>query len=211
MPDQPQSEDRAAALAGEQDAASDSPGERPAGFRRGDLLGYAWVRRYGGHPVAVRIGARVYGRRLFVGGRERTMRLPRMARARPAVDVIVNLCDLADHPSVTMPSDLWWPRGEGPLGYRPDDLLRDATAVADLLRRGETVLVHCMAGVNRAPTLCAAVLMLLERCSAREALRRVRQHRWIAFPDPWHWRTLRQLEARLADLADAHGGTKRPA
>lgn len=203
--------DDGAALAGQWDALPDPADERGAATRSGGLLGYGWVRRYGGHPVAVRIGDRLQGRRLFVGGRERTMRLPRLTRARPAVDVIVNICDLPDHPAIAAARDHWWPRGEGPLGYKPEALLRDAAAVADLLWGGETVLVHCMAGVNRAPTLCAAVVMLMERCSAREALRRVRQHRWMAFPDPWHWRTLRQLEALLARPGGTNQDVARPA
>jgi Dual specificity phosphatase, catalytic domain len=198
-------------LAGEWDAAADPLAEKDEASQRGSLWKRAWVRRYGGYPVAVRIGTRVYARRLFVGGRERTMRPPRLAHARPAVDVIVNLCDLPDHAAVAAPNDSWWPRGEGPLGYRPDVLLRDAQAVAELLRRGETVLIHCVWGVNRAPTLATAVVMVLEGCSAREALRRVRRHRWMAFPDPWHWRSLRQLQTKLAAGRNALANTSRSA
>ena len=203
MTDEIPSGEPAAALAGEWGAEPDSSGSACVTSRQGGLLGRSWVRRYGGHPVAVRIGTRMYRRRLFVGGRERTMRLFRLARQRPAVDVIVNLCELPDHHAIASASDCWWPHGEGPLGYRADTLLRDALAVAELLQRGQTVLIHCVAGINRAPTLCAAVLMVMERCTAHEALARVRQHRWMALPDPWHWRALRQLEARLAGAPES--------
>lgn len=211
MTDSTQPEVSDSVLAGDWGALPEENDDTQDHTRQHGLFGFGWIRRYGGHPVVVRIGARRYGRRLFVGGRERTMRLPRVRRARPSVDVIVNLCDLPDHPAISAPGDLWWPRGEGPLGYQPDVLLRDATTVADLLRGGSTVLVHCVAGVNRAPTLCTAIIMVLEQCTAREALRTVRQRRWMALPDPWHWRTLRRLEGLLVHNAEISALTTRSA
>src|SRR5262249_44668746 len=110
MQDHMPNDKRSAELAGEWDVAPEVSDGVHAVTGRGGLLGRAWVRRYGGHPVAVRIGRRLYGRRLFVGGRERTMRPPRLARARPAIDVIVNVCALADHATIVAPGDCWWPR-----------------------------------------------------------------------------------------------------
>lgn len=174
--------------------------DEPGGVERVGFLGRGWVRRYGGHPVEIRLNGQLERRRLFVGGRERTGHRRRLLPARPAVDAIVNVCDRPDLPEVCRPVDVWRPHGEGPFGYTAATLLQDALLVERLLRTGGRVLVHCIAGVNRAPTLCAATLMLMEGIGASEALARVRQHRWMAFPDPWHWRALRELEGILREM-----------
>jgi hypothetical protein len=163
------------------------------------------VRRYGGHPICIRVGERSEERRLFVGGRERTVRRTWLYPARPAVDLIVNLSEHPDRHEIWRTGDLWWPRGQGPAGYTGATLLADALVVAGLLRAGRRMLVHCDYGVNRAPTLCAATLMVAEGLTARQALARVRRHRWMALPDPWHWRALRSLERSLRDEQGAGG------
>ncbi len=171
----------------------------PEPIARPGWLGRGWVRRYGGHPVGISLDGKMERRRLFVGGRERTAHRTRLLPPRPAVDVIVNVCDRPDLPEVRNSGDLWYPHGEGPLGYRAETLLAEAKSVIDLLLNGKSVLVHCIAGVNRAPTLCIAVIMILDHMTARNALARVRQHRWMAFPDPWHWHALRTLETWLRE------------
>ena len=60
-------------------------------------------------------------------------------------------------------------------------------AVEAVLRRraaGQTVLLHCLAGVNRAPTLAAAVLCRRDGLSVDDALGRVRAARPAAAPTP---------------------------
>jgi protein-tyrosine phosphatase len=178
-------------------SAAAAADEAPGFAARAGWLGRGWVKRYGGHPVEVRLRGKSERRRLFVGGRERTAHRARLLRARPAVDVIVNVCDRPDLGEIWTADDVWRPHGEGPFGYTVAALRAEAGEVAQLLLAGKRVLVHCVAGVNRAPTLCVAILMLLEGLTARAALARVRQHRWMAFPDPWHWRALRLLEAEL--------------
>ncbi|HEY7778654.1 MAG TPA: dual specificity protein phosphatase [Ktedonobacterales bacterium] len=179
--------------------------EGPDPIERAGATGRGWVRRYGGHPVCIRVGERDEDRRLFVGGRERTSRRLWPGGARPAVDLIVNLSEHPDRHDIWRPADLWWPRGQGPSGYTSASLLADALVLAGLLRAGRRVLVHCDYGVNRAPTLCAATLMVTEGLTARQALARVRRRRWMALPDPWHWRALRSIEGS-ARASRAEGG-----
>lgn len=50
------------------------------------------------------------------------------------------------------------------------------------LRRGENLLVHCAAGIGRAGTTAAALLVLLG-CTLDEALDHVRSHRPMAGPE----------------------------
>ena len=67
-------------------------------------------------------------------------------------------------------------------------------AVEAVLRRraaGQTVLLHCLAGVNRAPTVAAAVLCRRDGLSVGEALARVRAARPAAAPTPEQVASLR--------------------
>ncbi len=60
-------------------------------------------------------------------------------------------------------------------------------AVEAVLREhaaGRRVLLHCLAGVNRAPTVAAAVLCRLEGLGVEDAVRRVRAARPAASPTP---------------------------
>ena len=75
-------------------------------------------------------------------------------------------------------------------GYRPDWELLEIKR----LEQNQSVLVHCVAGMNRSVTICCAVLMLLEGLTAETALERVRQHHPWARPDSHHWLALRWLE-----------------
>jgi predicted protein tyrosine phosphatase len=69
-----------------------------------------------------------------------------------------------------------------------------SAAVEAVLRRraaGQSVLLHCLAGVNRAPTVAAAVLCRRDGLSADEALARVRAARPAAAPTPEQVASLR--------------------
>ncbi len=123
-------------------------------------------RRYGGDPVAIHLGRRLYRQRLFIGG------LHHQFEMRPLVD-----------------------------GMRGDDLLAEAGWVAERLRAGRRVLVHCWAGINRSASVCCAALILLESLSADEALARVREQHLEAAPDPYHWFLLRWLASARAPAA----------
>ena len=65
-------------------------------------------------------------------------------------------------------------------------------AVLAQLAAGRSVLLHCLAGINRAPTLAAAVLCRRDGLSVDEALARVRAVRPAASPTPEQLASLRE-------------------
>lgn len=148
--------------------------------------------RYAGDPIDVRLGKRTFKHRLFIGG------LHHQRNSRPSVDAVLNLCGIenawvaADGPH---PEDRFVYKGEGILGMGVADMLAEANWVAERLRTGKRVLVHCFAGYNRSATVCCAALILLEGLSAEQALDRVREHHPVAWPDPYHWFALRWIAA----------------
>jgi hypothetical protein len=154
----------------------------------------ALYRRFGGDPISIHLGRRVFHRRLFIGG------LHHQHENRPTIDAVLNLCGVESmwHARTGRHiTDRFSCRGEGAVGMRPGDLLDEASWVVNRLRAGQQVLVHCYAGFNRSTTVCCAALMLLEGLSAEEALARVRVHHPLAWPDPYHWFALRWLQHQL--------------
>ncbi len=153
---------------------------------------------FGGSPIPILLPQeRCYShRRLYLG----PSFYDQIEVTRPDVDAIINLCECDDGwPLQTY--DRRWPRGEGMFGYTWQQLDEDGAAVADLLRQDKRVLIHCMAGVNRSPTLTCAVLMHLEGITAEVALRRVSRFHMPTHPEDGHWLVLRQLEIVLRDGA----------
>jgi hypothetical protein len=149
--------------------------------------------QFGGDPVTIRINGVDQERKLFVGG------LEHQTAARPQVDAVLNI---GESPSAWAqgndlhPNDRTVERGEGLQGMSVNEIREEANWVIDHLKKDESVLVHCVAGMNRSTTICCAVLMQLEGLSAEEALIRVReQHPW-AKPDSYHWLALRWLEKK---------------
>ncbi len=86
---------------------------------------------------------------------------------------MLNLCEL-DNPWVMHAgrhlNDRFACKGEMAIGMDMSDLLAEGRWVAERLRAGQRVLVHCYAGVNRSSTVCCAALMLMEGIPAEEAL-----------------------------------------
>lgn len=77
-------------------------------------------------------------------------------------------------------------------------------AVEAVLRRraaGQSVLLHCLAGVNRAPTVAAAVLCRRDGLSVGDALARVRAARPVAAPTPEQVASLRAWLRQPGDVA----------
>ncbi len=77
-------------------------------------------------------------------------------------------------------------------------------AVDTVLREradGRRVLLHCLAGVNRAPSVAAAVLCRLEGIGVDEALRRVRTARPAASPTPEQLASLYEWAVRRGPRA----------
>jgi len=147
---------------------------------------------FGGDPVTIKIGETIQEHKLFVGGLEH-----QPEHRPPQIGAVLNL---GEKPSLWVkgniphPNDRTVQKGEGSQGMSTAEIRAEANWVIDRLQKDESVLVHCVAGMNRSTTICCAVLMLLEGLSAGEALKRVReQHPW-AKPDSYHWLALRWLE-----------------
>lgn len=153
------------------------------------------LRQYNGDPITVALGNRRYRYRLFIGG------VRHQGDTRPDVDAVLNLCEL-DNPWVAQAgrhlNDRFVCKGEMAIGMDMSDLLAEGRWVAERLRAGQRVLVHCYAGVNRSATVCCAALMLLEGLSATEALARVRENHPSCRPDPYHWFLLEHLHDAVA-------------
>ena len=156
---------------------------------------------YSGDPITIRLDARRFRQRLFIGG------LEEQDANRPAVDAVLNLSEEPSRWAVTTgPSstDRWVTKGEGRYGMSATEIAVEAQWVIERLRTGQRVLVHCSAGMNRSATVCCAVLMLLEGLSAEAALERVHAHHPWARPDPYHWFALRWLMTdRLSRMSSA--------
>lgn len=167
------------------------------------------LRKFGGDPVTIALGARRYRYRLFIGG------IRHQTAIRPEIDAVLNLCEV-ENPWVAQAgrhlNDRFVCKGEMSVGMDMSDLLSEARWVVGRLRAGQRVLVHCYAGVNRSSTVCCAALMLLEGISASEALARVRENHPGCWPDPYHWFLLERLhEALAAEELAAEDTTKLPA
>lgn len=150
--------------------------------------------RYGGDPIRIFLGNRMLSNRLFIGG------LHHQHYERPAIDHVLNLCGIENDWCVRTgrhENDRYAWKGEMGAGMDATNLLLEAEWVAERLREGKRVLVHCYAGINRSSTVCCASLMLLEGLTAEQALARVRERHPSSWPDPYHWFTLRWLEREL--------------
>jgi protein-tyrosine phosphatase len=88
-----------------------------------------------------------------------------------------------------------------------DDLEEAGRTVAALMRQGDTVLVHCHAGLERSPTVACAALVI-SGWSLAEAYRRVTERRRDAAPTAGQMATLEELASRLesAGLTGQRGG-----
>lgn len=75
-----------------------------------------------------------------------------------------------------------------------------AAVVADLMAQGRTVLVHCHAGIERAPTVACAAL-LLQGWTLDAAYQRVITSRPRALPTEGQLAALRELQANRSRLA----------
>lgn len=147
---------------------------------------------FGGDPVTVKINDTVQEQRLFVGGLENQPN-----HRPPQVDAVLNL---GEKPSLWVkgtelhPNDRTVQKGEGSQGMSTEEIRAEANWVIERLQKNESVLVHCVAGMNRSATISCAVVMMLEGLTTEQALQRVReQHPW-AKPDSYHWLALRWLE-----------------
>lgn len=146
---------------------------------------------YGGDPISININGNETHRRLFIGG------VHIQPKLHPQVDAVLNL---GEKPSRWVKSekdlhlnDRAIEHGEGSQGMTVEQIREEAGWVIERLRDDKRVLVHCVAGMNRSVTICCAILILMERLNAEEALARVREHHPWARPDSHHWLALRWL------------------
>jgi predicted protein tyrosine phosphatase len=147
-------------------------------------------RRFGGDPITVWIKKDPYHHRLFIGG------LDVQSTNRPRVDAVLNLGEEASRWVKGQShhfNDRTRSKGEGSNGMMVEEICEEADWVIEHLHNNQSVLVHCVAGMNRSTTICCAVLILLEGLSAEAALERVREHHPWARPDSHHWLALRWL------------------
>ena len=81
--------------------------------------------------------------------------------------------------------------------------------VSSCLDAGRPVLLHCLAGINRAPTLAAAVLCRHRGMSVEAALQTIRQARPAAYPTPEQETSLRRwvssVRSRVTDQSATTG------
>lgn len=151
---------------------------------------------FGGDPVAIKLDGNVIENKLFVGG------LDPQPDYRPKIDAVLNL---GEKPSVWVKDDSLHPndrtveKGEGTKGMSVEEIRAEANWVIDHLKKDESVLIHCVAGMNRSTTITCAVLMQLEGLTAEQALHRVYENHPWAKPDPHHWLMLRWLEKNRKD------------
>jgi hypothetical protein len=147
--------------------------------------------RFGGDPVKFRLDGKLIEHGLFVGG------LDIQPGTRPEIDAVLNL---GEKPSIWVkdgtihPNDRTVEKGEGSRGMSAEEIREEANWVVERLQRNESVLIHCVAGMNRSTTVCCAVLMQLEGLTAEKALERVYEYHPWAKPDSHHWLMLRWLE-----------------
>jgi hypothetical protein len=157
-------------------------------------------RRYAGDPIRIKIGRRAFRQRLFIGS------LQEQTDRRPEVDFVLNL---GEEPSrwtasggTVHPGDRWVAKGEGEAGMSLEEIELEANWVIERLQAGRSVLVHCVAGMNRSATIAIAILIIQEGLSAESAFGRLSvSHPW-ARPDPGHWLRLKWLAKRTGIQSD---------
>jgi len=149
--------------------------------------------QFGGDPVTFNLNGNEIDNKLFVGGIEN------QPDQRP--NEIGAVLNIGEKPSAWVkenqpqsPKDRTIEKGEGSEGMSPEEIRKEADWVIDHLKKDESVLIHCVAGMNRSTTVTCAVLMQLEGLTAEQALQRVYEHHPWAKPDSHHWLMLRWLE-----------------
>lgn len=148
-------------------------------------------KKFGGDPVSITLKDGASHRRLFIGG------IHIQPKKRPQVDAVLNLGEESSKwmkkGQALDPRDRAIEHGEGSQGMTIAQIREEAGWVIERLQENQSVLVHCVAGMNRSTTVCCAALILLEGLGAEEALARVREHHPWARPDSHHWLMLKWL------------------
>ena len=89
------------------------------------------------------------------------------------------IISLAEFVPIGWTKHLFWPIRQGP---HPEDFLRVAQIIEDLLAHGEKVLVHCFAGIDRSPTAVMAWLVQHRKIPVEQAIEEIKKSRPVANP-----------------------------
>lgn len=105
---------------------------------------------------------------LFIGGY-------RAAEETDGYHVVVNLS--GDRRLLEAPLMIDWPVADREEMPDVPTLWQLARVITESIDAGKKVLVHCAAGMDRSGLMCAAVLMLREPITGKEAMQRIRECR----------------------------------
>ncbi len=99
-------------------------------------------------------------------------------------------------PEVT--SKFLWHRIAIPDGYTggvpdPAHFAEALEILADWRQAGQIMYVHCMAGIGRSPSVCAAYLVHQQGMSLRSAIQFVKNCHAVADPDPYQVRVMQKF------------------
>jgi predicted protein tyrosine phosphatase len=113
----------------------------------------------------------------------------------PGTQAVLNLCEVED--TYRCDTHVWKPiRDAAPAPSI--DWLREQVEFVDSQRRaGNTVYIHCFAGISRSGMVVIAYLMLKNHWTVNEALAFVRSKRPIVRPNPAFMKLLCQWECEL--------------
>ena len=102
----------------------------------------------------------------------------------PGTQDVINLCETLDRYQGKIPSYLWVPIADGPPAPSLSWLKEMVNKVDASRRDGQTVYVHCRAGVSRSGMLVTAYCMFEHHWTRDQALQFVRSKRPVTRPNP---------------------------
>lgn len=82
------------------------------------------------------------------------------------------------------------------LSLQPEHLLQAIALIHEHIQQQSPVYVHCLAGIERSPTVCIAYLCMYEQLELWEALNHVKQAHPIALPSETQLQVIRKLMQR---------------
>src|SRR6266498_651474 len=113
-------------------------------------------KQFGGDAVTINVNGKVHHQKLFIGG------LDIQSKHRPQVHAVLNLGEESSRwvkEKTLHPNDRATNKGEGSDGMTVTEIREEAEWVIERLKRNQSILVHCVAGMNRSTTICCAVLI----------------------------------------------------
>jgi len=110
----------------------------------------------------------------------------------PGTTAVLNLCTREDPYQCKI--HLWSAIDDAPPAPSIEWLQRQVEFVDARRKAGDTVYVHCHAGISRAGMVVIAYEMYKNRWTREEALKFVRSRRPITRPNPAFWDRLREWE-----------------